>query len=251
MSNAASNWQFPLPLTGPKKGVLIVLAHHADDENSCWPSIERIALFSGYGMRAVRAAIKELETLGLISIRQSKGYGSNRYIVNVGAPYETRAGDRWHENPAPHAQTEKINPAPHAKEPGTTCTNPAPHAEYPAPGAPELSRTIKELSKELSKPRAKLPTVIIPDWVPSEAWNGYLSMRAERKKAPTTRAVELLIGRLAKFRDDGLPIDAILDESTRNGWTDVYAPKNGKNFQPRGSPREGVRASYATMFEQD
>ena len=107
----------------------------------------------------------------------------------------------------------------------------------------------KRNPKEPKEPRVKSATVIIPDWVPSEAWNGYLSMRIEKKKAPTARAVELLIGRLARFQAEGHSLIEILDESTRNGWTDVYAPKNGTNFQPRGSPRNGARASFATMFD--
>ena len=128
--------------------VLVALAEHADDAGGCWPSIDRLALFSGFGVRAVRRAIKGLQTLGLIKLTPSKGYGSHRYIVNIGAAYDTKDGDRWHDNPAPQAKPRKSNPAPQTKEPGTTDTNPAPQTENPAPQTYEPLLTLKEPLEE-------------------------------------------------------------------------------------------------------
>lgn len=84
MSNAALTWAFPLPITGPKKAVLIALSEHADDQGGCWPSVARIVLFSGVSERTVRTSLADLETIGLLRIDRSKGGRTpNRYWLPV------------------------------------------------------------------------------------------------------------------------------------------------------------------------
>lgn len=82
--------------------------------------------------------------------------------------------------------------------------------------------------------KTKAPPSAVPDWMPIESWTGYLEMRKARKKVPTDRAVELLIGVLGKMREQGHDIAAVLDTSTKNCWTDVYLPKqgDGRSAQP-------------------
>jgi hypothetical protein len=41
----------------------------------------------------------------------------------------------------------------------------------------------------------------------------------------TTRARNLKVAELKKFKDAGHDLGAILDKSTANGWTDIYEPK--------------------------
>lgn len=91
--------------------------------------------------------------------------------------------------------------------------------------------TIKEPPVEPSgnhQPRAKqqtLDTFTLPDWIPVKAWDGYLDMRAKKKKQPTELARDLVIAELAKLREAGQNVEAVLNASTRNGWTDVYPVK--------------------------
>jgi hypothetical protein len=65
----------------------------------------------------------------------------------------------------------------------------------------------------------------IPDWVPAEAWAGYVEMRKKLKKPMTGRAMALRIADLEQFRAAGHDIGAILDQSTANNWTDLYELK--------------------------
>ena len=270
MSNGLLRWAVGVKMDrSTDKCLLICLANRVrdDKEGTCFPSQAQLAEDSCQDRKTVIAGLKRLCAAQLIADTGERIGATRQVIVWRIAPIipKTELLDPDNGEGARVIQTPTTDPEP---EPlavngknGTvpfldnkSPVFPVEQSRFSLEGSQKRDTEPKEPKrnpKEPKEPRAKLPTVIIPDWVPSEAWNGYLSMRAERKKAPTTRAVELLIGRLAKLRDDGLPIDAILDESTRNGWTDVYAPKNGKNFQPRGSPREGVRASYATMFKQD
>lgn len=67
--------------------------------------------------------------------------------------------------------------------------------------------------------------MIIPEWMPLDAWNGYVEMRKSVKKVMTPRAMELRIADLAKFHAEGHDIAAILNQSTSNNWTDIYPLK--------------------------
>ena len=78
------------------------------------------------------------------------------------------------------------------------------------------------------KKAAELPLdFALPDWIPAEAWDGYVAMRKKQRKPMTDRARDLIVAELQRFREDGFDIEAILDKSTTNSWTAVYAPKEG------------------------
>ena len=76
----------------------------------------------------------------------------------------------------------------------------------------------------------------IPDWIPAEAWAGYVEMRKETLKKPlkTDRAINLAINTLARLRDDGNDPGAVLDQSTLNGWQGLFAVR----VERRGLPRQ-------------
>jgi len=83
MSNAALNWAFALPITGPRKAVLLVLANHADEHGDCFPSQERIATHAGVTDRCVRTAMAELQKLGLVDVTATGR--SRNYHLNLDA----------------------------------------------------------------------------------------------------------------------------------------------------------------------
>lgn len=76
----------------------------------------------------------------------------------------------------------------------------------------------------------------LPDWVPAEAWAGYVEMRKETLKKPlkTDRAINLAINTLARLRDDGNDPGAVLDQSTLNGWQGLFDVR----VERRGLPRQ-------------
>lgn len=85
-----------------------------------------------------------------------------------------------------------------------------------ASGADKM-RTREDKREDKYKP------VLLPDWIPIDAWNGWVSAR---KKKPTARAIELAVKKLDGFRNRGIDVAAVLDASTLGGWTDLYEPKN-------------------------
>lgn len=79
--------------------------------------------------------------------------------------------------------------------------------------------------------KLKSPHPELPEWVPSEAWDAFAEMRRRKGKGArlTDRAVTLLIGKLEDLRRHGHDPGAVLDQSTLNQWTDVYALKDNRN----------------------
>lgn len=79
-----------------------------------------------------------------------------------------------------------------------------------------------------------------PDFVNADAWTGFVAMRARIRHPLTARAASLIHALLTKFRDAGQNPNDILDNSTRNGWRDVFAPRDGDTHagNQRGSGRK-------------
>lgn len=106
--------------------------------------------------------------------------------------------------------------------------------------SPTRSHTNQEpiTNNQNQKQKQGAPSAL-PDWMPLDSWAGYLEMRKKIKKAPTDRAVVLLIASLGKMRDDGQDIAAVLDKSTKSNWTDVYPIREAQNSRapPPQDPR--------------
>lgn len=63
----------------------------------------------------------------------------------------------------------------------------------------------------------------IPDWIPFDAWDGYIQMRKKIRKPMTDRAITLAINTLDKLRQQGQDVAAVLDQSTLNSWQGLFA----------------------------
>lgn len=84
-------------------------------------------------------------------------------------------------------------------------------------------REDKRREEEKTEDKAQAP---LPDWLPMEAWTGFVEMRKRIRKPMTTRAQQLVLKALEDMRAKGLSVAQALDNSTRNSWVDVYAPKD-------------------------
>ena len=93
---------------------------------------------------------------------------------------------------------------------------------------PEQKQDQKKNQKQppaKKSPAAREPFFEIPKWVNQPAWDGFEQMRRKLRYPLTPRAAELVIRRLAELRDEGHDPNAVLDQSTRNAWRDVYPIK--------------------------
>jgi len=74
----------------------------------------------------------------------------------------------------------------------------------------------------------------LPDWIPLENWNHFSEMRKRLRKPMTDRAMALIVTELYKLKSRGNDPGAVLDQSVRNSWQDVYELKgeqHGTNRQ--------------------
>lgn len=105
--------------------------------------------------------------------------------------------------------------------------------------------------KPVSKPVDNIDWFLAnPDWVPQDAWDGWIDMRNKRKKPLTPRAYQRAICKLYEMHQAGQDITEVLDRSTMNGWTDLYEikeTKNGANNRGRGADR---RSSLARAIDE-
>lgn len=120
------------------------------------------------------------------------------------------------------------------EQPETTQRHATPCNANDSQETPREEEIREEKKREEKQKTTAQPSVALPDWMPMASWTGYIEMRKKKRKDPTARAVELLIGELERLRDEGQDIAAVLDKSTVNGWTDVYPLKIEP--QVRGSP---------------
>lgn len=82
----------------------------------------------------------------------------------------------------------------------------------------------------------------IPDWIPAEAWAGYVEMRKKIRKPMTDRAVKLQIGVLEKLRAEGQNIEAVIDQSVMNSWQGLFAIA-----ERRADPSKVQRANFPAL----
>ncbi len=76
-----------------------------------------------------------------------------------------------------------------------------------------------------------------------ESWNGFVDMRKRKGKPMTERAQILIVKTLSALRDGGHDVESILDRSTVNAWTDVWAPK--PEMKPSRQMPEDLAATNA------
>ena len=102
------------------------------------------------------------------------------------------------------------------------------------------AREEKRREEEKKEIQAQAP---LPDWLPMEAWSGYVEMRKRIRKQMTPRAQQLVLKSLADMQAKGLSVAQSLDNSTRNSWVDVYEPKE----QPEQAGAKRGTDEYAAL----
>jgi hypothetical protein len=81
--------------------------------------------------------------------------------------------------------------------------------------------------------------VAVPDWVPEEAWAGFVEMRKRIRKPMTERAQQLMLKKLAALKDEGNDPAEVLDRSTMNNWQGIFSVKGDSNGHASNRSRNG------------
>ena len=192
-----------------QKAVLISLADQANDDGYCWPSVGTIAKRTCLSERAVQGAIKWLQAAGLLGASERRGTSSVYQIT-----------------PAAYAPPQEMRPAANAPTPAVSA--PPPPQELrptPADAAPKPSMNRKLNRKEPKDTRADATGFVLPDWIPADAWAAFMETRKTKKAKSTDYALSLIVKDLERFNAAGHDPVAILNNSIKAGWSDVYPPK--------------------------
>lgn len=114
----------------------------------------------------------------------------------------------------------------------------------------ELSLEDSNRSK-VNRSKVKTQAFVLPPWVSQAAWDAFEEMRKAIKKPMTERAKALIVTELAKISGPaGENAAAILEQSTRNNWQDVYALKGRTGKQAEIESRNSAVASSFTRRDE-
>ena len=94
---------------------------------------------------------------------------------------------------------------------------------------------------------------VLPEWIGMESWTAYIEMRNAKKKPATEKAKALVVKELERLKASGQDPSTCLDQSTRNGWTDVYGLKEKTNGSQNGSgqrPGTGSKSFHQRDVEE-
>ncbi len=229
MSNSALAWAWSQKLSGMgEKCVLAALADYADDAGKCWPSIDTLAARCSGNRKSIIRIIKRLRDENLIAVTYEKSRYGRKAVYRLNQSYSATSGAlspvaSWDQCQSHHA----------------TGTSPTMSFDWSHDATLTIIEPSIELSIEPSKrAKAKAKQLIgLPDWLPSKAWNGFVTARKEAKKPMTARAVELAIKQLDDLRSQGHHPAAVLDQSVMRGWSGLFPIKNQNNrpARPNGS----------------
>lgn len=97
---------------------------------------------------------------------------------------------------------------------------------------------------------AVVAVVPLPAWVNPEAWNGYSEMRRRKRAHMTERAKTLVIKELEQLKLQGHDPNAVLDQSTKNGWTGVFELKSKDGNHAKQSAYDKFFSATATYIDE-
>jgi hypothetical protein len=99
-----------------------------------------------------------------------------------------------------------------------------------------INNTTAEKKKSSSRKKEMEPFVL-PEWIPKEAWDGFVEMRKEIRKPLTGRALTLAINALLDLKNKGNDPGKVLDQSTYCKWQGLFEIKGNGSRPPTPTKR--------------
>ncbi|MGQ4637299.1 hypothetical protein ACUIJ0_01000 [Acinetobacter junii] len=129
-----------------------------------------------------------------------------------------------------------------------------------AQNEPMYTREYQETTQENSNKKTKQKSskfsledacaVALPNGVDRSLWIAYIKMRHSMKKAPTQKAVELVLNDLAKMGGSAIANQS-LENSIKNSWVGVFKPKQAvQSYSNARNDRDAAWAEYYRNREQ-
>lgn len=252
MSIQAINWALEQPGTPTQKHVLLVLANYANEGGIAFPSNVLLAQATGLNEKSIRRAKASLIDAGLVELSGQKGARFLRLRLDAVIPKkdtESRSKDAKSNKPDTKSTSNKLDSlSPHVdfkSQQKDTESTPYNHqlttTNHHTPYSPP--KTSKPV------PKAK-ESFDLPDWIPVEAWNGWLEMRRSVKKPATTRAMAIAVKKLTTLKAQGHDPCEVLDTSTLHGWQGLFPLKNQRGSGGGESRMSETERNRQTIFDE-
>lgn len=112
----------------------------------------------------------------------------------------------------------------------------------------DKEETLKHSNINKKEDKGAGAPICLPNWLPIDAWEGFVEMRSKIKKPITERARSRAISKLNDLRSKGHDPAEVLDQSTLNCWQDLWPIKSETRIETRNSPN--VRPNkFDAIFE--
>lgn len=209
-----------------------VLAGHADEAGTCWPSLETIARMIGRNTRTIRSALRTLEADGLIEgsrrRRDTTVYRTldRQCIADQETPQDRQCiADQ-------EAKTGNFRPL----RPATSCRENV-HQE-------RTSKTKKQDRKQIAGQGFDPLAVDLPFDSKRfrQSWSDFAEQRAASKHPLSKAATARILSKLAGW-GEAKAVEAI-DTAIENGWRGVFEPRSN------GKPTAGERKCRVPTDEE-
>lgn len=277
MSMAALRWcRSVRGVTGTQKLVLWSLADMANDYAEAWPTAITVGEDSCISERAVRDAMDALEAAGFITGERAKGRAT-RWVLNLdrlvpdappssephSAAPERRSGPTKRSAGAvaaffllePGSAPPELGSGVREGSPGTTFrTPPEPRSDPPrnlVPVTPEPRSdiTLKNPHRTpIGTPKTRATAddgVVIPSWLPDDAWRDWCQHRTRLKRSGWTHAAAVrCVATLNRLRAEGNDPRAVIDQSIAGGWTGLFALRGHSAAQPKRDRFDTLADAY-------
>lgn len=220
MSIFAVGWAMKRTVSrSSEKFVLVCLANYSDEAGIAYPSVAALASDTGQDRKTVIRGLQALAEAGWIMDTGNR----------IGATKQIPVYCIQFENDPQNGTVPKTEQSPISAQ--TVPFFPSKSTVFPHKESQkrdtEPSGTIKEPSGNQREPS-------LPDWLPLDAWNGYLEMRKANRWKPTAYATTLLMRDLEKWRRQGHDIASILDKSTASNYRGLFPPDDRPRAAPKG-----------------
>lgn len=97
-----------------------------------------------------------------------------------------------------------------------------------------------EAEAKRQKQKRAPSALTIPEWIPDDAWQGFLEVRKRLRAPNTDRALTGIIRELENLRARGFEPGKVLDQSTTRGWRGVFEIKNGGSNGSESKSQRGA-----------
>ena len=212
MSIEALRWALQIGeernLNPTMRHVLLILGNRADEQGYLYPSVAWICARTGLSRRTVQIQLKAIGDAGLLQ-RDTR---------------QNDAGVRTSDGLQLTIDQPGLFPALGGAESAPPRAADARGGRNPRHGGGAAAAPYtQDIKQDQKKARGEAP-FILPDWIPKEAWDGWLEVRKEKKVPSTPRALRIAAGKLAALKLEGFEPGAVLDCAIEKGWRGIYKP---------------------------